>query len=174
MAKISFNKLGLKMNQEVKTIQFNEQNIEIKQYLPIGEKLDLISNVINNSADDNGFSNPVKIHIFTVLEVINFYTNITFTDKQKEDVKKLYDLFKSSGLMTEIINTIPASEYQEICDSIIKSIDSIYSYRNSVMGILDTISTDYGNLSLNADMITDKLLNDNNLSTLKSLTTLVQ
>jgi hypothetical protein len=39
MAKVAFNKLGLKMNQETKNIVFNGQSIEIKQYLPINEKL---------------------------------------------------------------------------------------------------------------------------------------
>ena len=38
MAKVSFTKLGLKTNQEVKTIEWNEQIIEIKQYLPIEKK----------------------------------------------------------------------------------------------------------------------------------------
>jgi hypothetical protein len=51
MAKISFSKLGLKLNQEIKTVEYNGQNIEIKQYLPIQNKLQLISSVINQSID---------------------------------------------------------------------------------------------------------------------------
>jgi len=35
MAKVTFNSLGLKLNQEVKTITIREKNIEVKQYLPI-------------------------------------------------------------------------------------------------------------------------------------------
>ena len=35
MAKVSFTKLGLSKNQEVKIVEYNEQNIEVKQYLPI-------------------------------------------------------------------------------------------------------------------------------------------
>jgi hypothetical protein len=37
------------------------------------------------------------------------------------------------------------------------------------MGILEMISTDYSNLQLNAEDITDKLLNPESLSTLKAL-----
>ena len=76
MAKVSFTKLGLKMNQEVSTIEFNEQVIEVKQYLPINTKLELISNVINMSADENNFANSVKVSIFTTLEILYAYTNI--------------------------------------------------------------------------------------------------
>ena len=47
MAKVAFSKLGLKVNQDIKTIEFNGQNIEVKQYLPIQDKLRLISNIIN-------------------------------------------------------------------------------------------------------------------------------
>ena len=67
MAKLAFTKLGLKTNNQIKTILFNEQEIEVKQYLPINEKLEMISNVINLSADDNNFANPVKVSVFTTL-----------------------------------------------------------------------------------------------------------
>ena len=30
MAKVAFNKLGLKMNQEIKIVEFNGQEIEVK------------------------------------------------------------------------------------------------------------------------------------------------
>ena len=84
MAKVSLTKLGLKVNQEIKTIEFNEQIIEIKQYLPVNDKLELISNVINLAHDENNFSNPVKVSVFTTLEIMYAYTNINFTEKQKE------------------------------------------------------------------------------------------
>jgi hypothetical protein len=140
VAKLSFTKLGLKKNQEIKTLTWNEQVIEIKQYLPMQEKLNLMSKVINLSHDkDSNYSNPVKVDIYTKLNIIENYTNITFTDKQKEDVCKLYDLFKENGLMEEIFSAIPEQEIMEIEDSIKKAIESIYAYQNSAMGILDTI-----------------------------------
>jgi hypothetical protein len=41
----------------------------------------LITNVINLSADDNNFANPVKVSVYTTLEMIDAYSNITFTEK---------------------------------------------------------------------------------------------
>ena len=81
MAKVSLTKLGLKVNQDIKNIEFNKQIIEVKQYLPINEKLELISSVINSAADENNFSNPVKENVFLTLEILYHYTNINFTDK---------------------------------------------------------------------------------------------
>ena len=169
MAKISLTKLGLKVNQDIKTIEFNGQTIEVKQYLPVNEKLALIGNVINFAHDENNFSNPVKISIYTTLEIMYNYTNINFTDKQKEDPAKLYDMLISSGLVAEVINAISEAEYHEILCGVSDSIDAVYTYRNSVMGILDSISQDYSSLDLNATEIQKKLSDPNNMELLKQI-----
>ena len=171
MAKVSLTKLGLKINQNIKTIEFNEQIIEVKQYLPVNDKLELISNVINASHDDNNFANPVKISIFTTLEILYAYTNINFTDKQKEDPKKLYDILISSGLVSEVIKIIPEAEYNEILQGISDSINAIYSYKNSLMGILDAIVNDYNNLNLDSGKIYNDLADPNHLAFLKDVLT---
>lgn len=171
MAKVSFSKLGLKVNQDIKTIIFNNQNIEVKQYLPINEKLELISNVINASHDDNNFANPVKVSVFTTLEIMYAYTNINFTDKQKEDPTKLYDMLVSSGLVAAVVNAIPEAEYHEILCGVSDSIDAIYTYRNSVMGILEQVSQDYSNLDLDVTKIQEKLADPENMEFLKEVTT---
>jgi hypothetical protein len=48
MAKIAYTKLGLTKNTDVVVIHHNEQEIEVKQYLPYQEKVDLIAAVLNN------------------------------------------------------------------------------------------------------------------------------
>lgn len=171
MAKVAFTKLGLNVNKDIKTVRFNEQDIEVKQYLPVNTKLELISNVINASADDNNFANPVKVSIFTVLEVFYAYTNINFTDKQKEDPAKLYDVLMSSGLASEIINAIPEEEYHEVMCGVADSIEAVYAYRNSLMGIFDIITSDYNNMTLDATNIQQKLADPNNMGLLKEVLT---
>lgn len=172
MAKVSLTKLGLKVNQDIQIVDFNGQNIEIKQYLPVNDKLELISNVINLSHDgNNNFPNPVQVSVFTTLEIIYAYTNINFTDKQKEDFGKLYDILISSGLVAAVVKEIPESEYSEIIKGIKDSIEAIYKYQNSVLGILDSISTDYSNLSLDATDIFNKLSDKNNLDMINQVLT---
>ena len=171
MAKVAFNKLGLKLNTEVKTVNFNEQTIEVKQYLPVNDKLELISNVINASADDNNFANPVKIAIFTTLEILYNYTNLTFTEKQKEDPTKLFDLVISNGLVKEVVNAMDKAEYDDLLSAIQRSVDAVYNYRNSVFGILDTITTDYSNLNLDATNIQKALADPDNMDLLKQVLT---
>ena len=169
MAKISFSKLGLKVNNEVININFNDQVIEVKQYISVNDKLKLISDVINNTIDEHSFCNPVKVNVYFALGVIEYYTNINFTDKQKEDVVKLYDLFKSSGLLEQIYNAIPAEELKYLNTSTFDSINAIYTYNNSAMGIMDNIGKDYNNLNLDADIIREKLGNSENVEFLKEV-----
>lgn len=171
MAKVSLTKLGLKVNQDVKNIEFNEQTIEVKQYLPINEKLELISSVINSAADENNFSNPVKENVFLTLEILYHYTNINFTEKQKEDPVKLYDLVVSSGLVNKVTDLIPEEELNEVINGVAQSVKAIYAYRNSVLGILESISQNYSALNLDATEIQQKLADPDNMALLKQVLT---
>ena len=171
MAKVSLIKLGLKVNQDVKNIEFNEQIIEVKQYLPINEKLELISSVINSAADENNFSNPIKENVFLTLEILYHYTNINFTDKQKEDPVKLYDLVVSSGLVNKVTDLIPEEELDEVINGVAQSVKAIYTYRNSALGILESISQDYSALNLDATEIQQKLADPDNMALLKQVLT---
>ena len=171
MAKVSFTKLGLKKKEEIKNITINDQVIEVKQYLPISDKINIITNVIENSADDNNFANPVKVEVFANLEIMYAYTNISFTDKQKEDPTKLYDLLEENGIIAEVIAAIPENEYALLLGWIDETIEAFYTYRNSVMGIMEQISEDYSNLSLDATEIQQKLADPQNLELLKNVMT---
>lgn len=171
MAKISFTKLSLKRKNEIKVLNINNLQIEIKQYLPINEKLDLISRVINGAHDQNNFPNPIKIEVIGTLEIIMAYTNISFTEKQKEDIPKLYDLLEENGLIDEIISYIPKEEYDFIIKGIDETVDAVYTYNNSILGILESVSQDYSNLEFDAEDIKNKIGDPDNLKLMKDILT---
>ena len=173
MAKVSYTKLGLNrdlLNSYI-VVEHNEQSIEVRQYLPVNEKLELISNVINKSADQNNFANPVKLEVFAMLEMLYAYTNINFTEKQKEDEIKLYDYFISSGLWDNIKEAIPESEFCSIMSGIFRCAEAVYTYRNSLMGMLESIGQDYSALDLDATEIQNKLKDPENMTFLKDVLT---
>lgn len=173
MAKVSFAKLGLKVNNEVKTFEWlsgdEVTTVEVKQYLPIEEKLAVISNIINNSIDDNDFYNPVRLEIFTTLEILYAYTNFNITPKMKEDPFKLYDVVLSSGLYDKILEVMPTEEFDRIDVSAHATIRNIYNYKNSAAGILHLISADYSNLDLDLTNLNDKITDPNSLAILKEI-----
>ena len=170
MAKVTFNKLNLTKNTEIKNIDINENTIEVKQYLPVEEKLELISYIVNMAHDeDYNFSNPVKVEVFAGIGIIKYYTNITFTEKQLENPAKIYDLLNSNNIINNVIAAIPSNEYDEIRTGIEDTIKSIYQYQNSALGILDTIGQDYSDLNLEADTINEKLSNPDNMKLLRDV-----
>lgn len=143
MAKVAFSKFGLKPNSEIKTITWGGQDIEVIQYLPIQKKLGLIGRVISQAHEqDANYSNPVKIEVYAALEILFEYTNITFTEKQKEDIPKLYDIVYSSGLWQAIVDAMPIDELDIIMNGIENSIEAIYKYQNSALGIIDLLKGD--------------------------------
>lgn len=176
MAKVPFSKLQAKVDGgATQNFYYNlagdEIYYEVKHYLPIEEKLELVSRIINQSVDDNGFYNPMRVKLYMVLEITYAYTNLSFTEKMKEDPFKLYDILVSTGIFTDIIDVIREKDWKEIQDNVWSTIKNIYDYKNSIMGILDAISSDYSNLNLDASEIKNKLADPTNIALLKDILT---
>lgn len=172
MAKVAFSKLGLKKKNDVVQVKLTDEiEVEVIQYLPINDKLALIAAVLNGSADENNFPNPVKIEVVGTIEMIKAYSNLNFTEKQLEDIPKLYDLLEQNGITDKIIEAIPANEYSFILEGIDSTIKAYYEYHNSIYGILDTISQDYSNLDFDAQKIQKEIGDPQNLELLKNVLT---
>lgn len=173
MAKVPFSKLGLSKNTDIKNFEYNGYNIEVKQYLPINDKANIVAQilscVLNN--DENRFPNPLQVEVFTVLTIIEKYTNINFTEKQKEDPAKLYDLIINSDLWKNILNNLNKEEYHELLNYCDKAIESYYKYYNSVFGILESINKDYQNLNLDTTEIQKALSDPENMGLLRDILT---
>ena len=168
---ITFAEMNLNLNSDNKKFYYFDQEIEVKQYLPIQDKLQLISSVVNLSSDDNGFINPVKVNTFMELYLVYYYTNIEFNEEEKDNFIQTYDLLSQSGLLKGILFDIPEDELEMIEEGVYNTISELYAYKNSVMGILENISADYSNLDLEASKIQQKLADPNNMAFLKSILT---
>lgn len=169
MAKLSFSKLGLNKNTEVINLPIGDQTVEVKQYLPVAQKLELIANVINASSEDQNYPNPVKMYTYTIIEIIKFYTNINFTEKQLEDPAKLFDLIAGNRVDNLIIGAIP--EAKSLFGSIREISDAIYAYKNSAYGILDSLKTDYANLDFATSDLAQKFNNPEQFALLQEVLT---
>ena len=143
MPKVSFANLKLKVNNEVNTFQFgeNKTKIEVLKYLPIEDKNDLIHIALQN-AEEDGIYNDILLEMYFNLYIIYFYTNINFTDKQKEDPAKLYDQMQSNGLITSVIEAMDNDEYANLLTSLEVIRDANLTYKNTAGAVLQTIIQD--------------------------------
>ena len=138
MAKVTYSSLKLKTNTDIKIIEFNGIKIDVLQYLPIEDKYSLV-NISLQKSQEKSIYNPMKKDVFFHLNLVYMYTNITFTDKQREDESKLYDTLCSSGLMTEILKAIPETEYEALYSYIEELEDDILNYQNTFAGVAKEI-----------------------------------
>lgn len=172
MAKVPFSKLGLKkVKDDIVKVDFNGIEIEVKQYLPIDDKLGFVANTISNAADGNRFYNPIKLEAFMTLEVLFRYTNLSFTETQQKDLSKLFDIVVSNGLAKVIMDAIPKNELNDILKLIYTSADSIYAQMNSAYGIIDSIRQEYQQAGEDATEIQKRLSDPENLKLLRDIMT---
>jgi hypothetical protein len=102
------------------------------------------------------------------MEMIYNYTNISFTEKQKEDVYKLYDSFASSFLMNQILSECER-DYRELQSWTFDILNKIYDRQNSARGILEALTTDYNNLNFDVEKLQSAISNPENLTLLKDV-----
>lgn len=141
MAQITFSNLKLKTKNEIKEIDFEGNKIEVKQYLSISDKIDLIDITLQKAKEDRLY-NPLKVEMYFNLYLVYLYTNIKFTDKQKEDEEKLYDILDSNGLIDAIITAIPEKEYNSLLSKANQKIINELKYNTTTAAIISKIIDD--------------------------------
>lgn len=159
MAKVPFTKLKCRLNNDVVPCQIGEETIGVKQYLPIQNKLQLIEDVINQAYEtDINYANPVKTEVYLLLEIVYAYTDISFTEKQKEEITKTYDLLCSSEALDKILEVIPEEEIETLYNGVRETTEALYKYQNSVLGIMNNLNNESGILGKNLNNIREQLL----------------
>ena len=115
--KVSYANMKLKTKNSVKTFDFCGQKIEVLKYLPAQDKYDLLMVTLQKSLEGNIY-NDFKLDLFFELNLVYMYTNITFTEKQREDEFKLYDNLKSNGFFELFYNALDETEYNDLLDQL--------------------------------------------------------
>ena len=141
MAKVSYANLKLKLNQPHSGFDFNGQNIEVIHYLPIEDKYDLVMITLQKAKEDEIY-NPIKLDMYFHLHLVYMYTNLSFTDKQRENEPKIYDILKCNGFIDEMLNCIPEEEYNELQYYIEKYAKDSLKYKNTTGAALRSFITD--------------------------------
>ena len=111
--KISYANMKLKLNTDVNTFDFKGQKVEVLKYLPAEDKYDLLMITLQKSLE-NGIYNDFKLNFYFELNLVYMYTNISFTEKQREDEFKIYNNLKSNGFFELFYQALDENEYNEL------------------------------------------------------------
>lgn len=170
MAKIPFTKLNRIKNLPVQKYSFGEYEIEVEQYLPLEDKVNLISTVIEQAGNgEEGFFNIVKLDAYYKIEMIRAYTNISFTEKQLEDTTKLFDAIVLNDIWAFVEDKIPQIEREYTWNNILSLAKEITNYNSSALGVLKTISNNRDNLNFDVKEIMNNLNDPQALTMLKDM-----
>lgn len=138
MAKVSFASMKLKVDESIKTIKIADKDVEVRQYLPAEEKNNLIELVLQSATGGTIF-NPFLADCYFDLYLVMYYTNINFTDNQKADLLKLYDILETNNVFTTIVETIPENEYNTLISNLEIMTSEISKYSISAKAISDDL-----------------------------------
>lgn len=138
---ISYANMKLKPVTTTHKFEWNGNEIEVLDYLPIEDKYDLIMITLQKSFED-GYYNPIKIDEFFHLHLIYMYTNINFTDKQREDEHKLYDSLKSNGLIDAFIEQMNEFDYSELFNMLDDTKRELTEYKRSTSALIQSLVSD--------------------------------
>ena len=138
---ISYANMKLKPVTTTHKFEWNGNEIEVLDYLPIEDKYDLIMITLQKSLED-GYYNPIKIDEFFHLHLIYMYTNINFTEKQKENEHKLYDSLKSNGLIDAFIEQMNEFDYSELFNMLDETKREITDYHRTMVSLVQNLITD--------------------------------
>lgn len=134
----TFSNLKIKPKNELEVIHYGDIDIEVVKYLHSEDKNIFIDMTIQR-ATRNGIIYPFLINVYFNLHLIYLYTNITFTEKQRENEFYLYDSFVESGLLNKVYEAIPQSELNTLNKAIDDTIDTIRKHQRSFEHIGEVI-----------------------------------
>ncbi len=138
---VKFSDLQIKVKEENTTFNFNGKTVQVKSYIPIRDKYDLIMITLQKSKED-GLYNPIKVDIFFHLHLVYMYTDIEFSDEDRANEEILYDKLVNSGFMRAFLNKMNEEEYDLLFSYLQSLIKDNMKYRNSAAAIIQSLIQD--------------------------------
>lgn len=151
MAKIGFTKVTPIREIKDKTIDINGNTVTVKQYLPIAEKSQMMTDMISHILDEKGVYSPLRQEVYFKVFLVQYYSNISFTETMLMNIEKTYDLLKINGISDEIIKAIPEQEFNELEKMVIETLKAVNDYRISFAGVLETVQNNSNTEGKNID-----------------------
>ena len=123
---------------DAKVVEFEGEDLFIKQYLPMNKKYDIIQVTIFMIGLKEGKASPILSEVVFHNELVEAYTNINF-ESSKQEFFKTYDILNLSGLLELIISNIPVSEYEEICKLYEECLEEAKQHSRSFVSLIGAI-----------------------------------
>lgn len=134
MSKISF----LSINEKCNTFNLApDVEVKVLQYLPIEQKNDIIQLTLQNS-EENGVFNYLLLDMYFHLYICYLYTDIDFTEEEKENPANTFDVLTSTGVLNQVIATMDPNEYKALHQILDTSVENKIKYNNTLASVINS------------------------------------
>ena len=142
--RIKLANLGPIEEAPIEYLQIGDAALQVKKYIPYEEMLDMIQWCIDYIINDRPFiSEPLK-KIIKDFAILNFFTNVdtSFLTEYHDmkDIYEEYDLVYRHNVIDQVISKIDEGQIRFFNETLDATLDSIMTYRNSAVGIIDALS----------------------------------
>ena len=124
-----------------KTITLNEKTIQVKSYLPISDKMDVVQITIQK-ADNGRYIDQLALDMFFELNLVYSYSNIEVTQEDRDDQFALYDRWTQDGTINAVISAIPDEEYNKLSEAIDETVEDLMRYRGTAAAVVNSFIQD--------------------------------
>lgn len=138
---MNYSQLNLKINNKKNTFKIQDQWVEVAQYLPIKDKVDLIDIALQRAETTTGY-NELLLEMFFNLNIVFMYTNLEFSAEELDDLEKLYDELESNGVILDVIGAMEDDEYNCLLDNLELMKENNLRFKGSTSALLQSIIAD--------------------------------
>jgi hypothetical protein len=135
---MKYSDLKLKVKKDVNIAKLDNKEIEVLKYLPIEDKIDLIQ-ISLQKAEENRIFNEMKLDMYFNLYLVYMYSNLEFTDEEKEDEIKLFNELDSNDVIAAVIDAMDETEYNGLLHYMDVMRASKEKYNRSTAALLQTM-----------------------------------
>jgi hypothetical protein len=135
-----FKDMNVTLKNELKTVQIGDNiKFNVKQYLPAEDKNALLE-IAMQTADQGTILNTFALDAIFHTYLVFKYTDIEFTQEEKENLFTLYDILEDNGIIDAVVAAIPKTEYESLRTYLNEMVDSYLTYRNSARALVEQFS----------------------------------
>lgn len=138
---MNYKNLNLTVDNTVIKANFNNIDIEIKKYLPVSDKYDLIMIALQKAKVGNKY-NSLLLDVFFHLNLVYLYTNLEFSEEDREDELNIYDELWNSGFFEYFLSVLPETEYNFLFEALENILKEENAYNLSTAGLISSLIED--------------------------------
>ena len=172
--RMNFKELNLRApDPEFRKIKLNSGvELNVRAYLPIDAKADLITWVINMALDDKtGSISPIRFEACFSIAVVQRYCGIEIPEDSV--LSETYDLLETNDVIAQVMGVIPEDEITFLKELALDTVADISRYTSSFAGVMSTLNTDTSELTQRLQEIMQSIKNNEGMEQLAAIKDMV-